>query len=462
MPFSSKKQHRWMRANHPEMADRWAAHTKDMRALPESAEPTPEKKGFCLMSTISGLAKQAADESLVAKLAHDTRITPELVHHLASTVRMTPNAFVKAAYADPADYTIFLKVASGHLKPEMMTKGAALGKLSSSLMSAFKTLKSGAGAAGSAIGGAASSGASTAKNAIGAATGGATNLTGGVLGASNASGGLGKILQKSPIGGSMAGRAASGATAVGGVGAAGAGANALASRPGQVPPPDAGPTQQAAAAGANASQPPPAAPKSPTIPPGASQPQGSSTAPGGGGMNPAAKALIAAGGVGLGALGAGAVMRKKKKPAAAPSESSQEKVSRDEVVEGAKAVMRKLVIKTAAAQYRKEAADVLCKYLDRVATHMPLEKTASVRTLQSNVAAGKPLSHAIKLAYPTLNGEQRGILATDLVRKAVGFQKKAGLAPPFGKKDKPGVKTQERQQWSGKASEGGMKMKQMS
>jgi hypothetical protein len=42
MPFKSKKQMRWMFANDPEMAKRWAAHTKDMKNLPEEKEEKKE------------------------------------------------------------------------------------------------------------------------------------------------------------------------------------------------------------------------------------------------------------------------------------------------------------------------------------------------------------------------------------------------------------------------------------
>jgi hypothetical protein len=37
VPFKSKRQARWMFANHPEMAKRWAHETPDMKHLPESA-----------------------------------------------------------------------------------------------------------------------------------------------------------------------------------------------------------------------------------------------------------------------------------------------------------------------------------------------------------------------------------------------------------------------------------------
>ena len=42
MPFVSKRQQRWMFANKPEMARRWAAHTPDLKALPERAAHEPE------------------------------------------------------------------------------------------------------------------------------------------------------------------------------------------------------------------------------------------------------------------------------------------------------------------------------------------------------------------------------------------------------------------------------------
>jgi hypothetical protein len=35
MPFKSKAQMRWMFANHPEMAKRWAHETPDIKRLPD-------------------------------------------------------------------------------------------------------------------------------------------------------------------------------------------------------------------------------------------------------------------------------------------------------------------------------------------------------------------------------------------------------------------------------------------
>jgi len=53
MPFKSKAQMRWMFANHPEMAKRWAEHTPDIKNLPERSSSSAtntdkdkeEKKG---------------------------------------------------------------------------------------------------------------------------------------------------------------------------------------------------------------------------------------------------------------------------------------------------------------------------------------------------------------------------------------------------------------------------------
>jgi hypothetical protein len=38
MPFRSKAQQRWMFHEHPEMAERWAKHTPDIKSLPEKVK----------------------------------------------------------------------------------------------------------------------------------------------------------------------------------------------------------------------------------------------------------------------------------------------------------------------------------------------------------------------------------------------------------------------------------------
>jgi hypothetical protein len=87
-------------------------------------------------------------------------------------------------------------------------------------------------------------------------------------------------------------------------------------------------------------------------------------------------------------------------------------------------VMRRAVIKKACDLMRKEVTHVLCQHLDVVAGSMSLEKIAAVRSLQRDVASGKPLAAAIKTAYPRLSGEQRGILASQMVRSALAHQHK--------------------------------------
>jgi len=44
MPFKSKSQQRWMFANDPEMAKRWADHTPNIKKLPEKVKHKEEKK----------------------------------------------------------------------------------------------------------------------------------------------------------------------------------------------------------------------------------------------------------------------------------------------------------------------------------------------------------------------------------------------------------------------------------
>ncbi len=46
MPFESKAQMKWMFANHPEMAKRWASHTPDMKSLPEKKRKGIIKKAL--------------------------------------------------------------------------------------------------------------------------------------------------------------------------------------------------------------------------------------------------------------------------------------------------------------------------------------------------------------------------------------------------------------------------------
>jgi hypothetical protein len=68
MPFKSEAQRRWMWANDPKMAQRWADHTPKGTDLPKyvSDEKEKEKKahfeGFCDQAAEFGLDKQASEE----------------------------------------------------------------------------------------------------------------------------------------------------------------------------------------------------------------------------------------------------------------------------------------------------------------------------------------------------------------------------------------------------------------
>jgi len=89
------------------------------------------------------------------------------------------------------------------------------------------------------------------------------------------------------------------------------------------------------------------------------------------------------------------------------------------VLEGAFiGLARKAIEKKAAAHKKLSAMTLMNHYLDKVAAKLPMTKQASVRVLQAELALGKPLSFAIKRAFPTLSPERRGIVAQKLVKGA--------------------------------------------
>lgn len=426
MPFKSRSQQRWMYATDPKMAKKWADHTPDFKKLPERVgEKDTEKKGFFPMDPIKLLGSAAAEHRMVEKLASDTQITPELVRTLAGMVKMSSVAFVKAAYADPADYTIFLKLASGAVKVAGLPGGATVGKLGGKIVDFMRRAHEGAR--------------------------GSTTHTGGAFGTSKAQGRVGRAIENAPLGmnrytKSQAGRAATGtaaATAVGGAGYAG-GKMAFGGKPQAGAPAQAGPHEAAVSAqtAPPAPQPAPAQSNGPAANPAPAQ--GGK----GGGMSTGMKAGLGVAGVAAGAAGAGAMMKKRK--------AKKEVTARDLVSEAAKDFMLAFAVKKAAELYRKHAADKFVSYLDKVASVMPFEKTAQVRMVQVAVSAGKPLSHAIKMAYPQLNGEQRGILAYKLVKAASQF-----VANRKKSSGSPGYKIQSRTETSCKPCDAGKAMQKM-
>jgi len=308
------------------------------------------------MDQIAVLARQAAESRYVEKLAADTEVTPSLIRHFAGQVKLSPLAFCKLAYANPDQYVTFLKLATGvKLTPQQVKHAAGANKLVELLLKAKGAVGQGASAAG----GMASKGLAAA----------------------------------SPIAKSTPGKIGAGVLGAGGIGA---GAYSLLGSGGA----PAGPTEQAANLGSQMSQ-PAAAPKAmPQAPSGSAQ---GPSAGSGGGVDP--KLLALGGGAAALGLGGYALARRRK----------QEKMSRDELVRD---VVRRVLVKRAAATIKTGAAKILSAHLNEVAALMPLEKSAAVRQLQKAVAEGKPLSQAIKLAFPLLSGEQRGIMAVKLTKAA--------------------------------------------
>lgn len=404
MPMKSKAQRRFLWATDPELARRFEDHTPAGATLPDHVPP---KKGSERMDAISRLAKEAADGLLVDALAADSRLTPEAVRHVAAACGLPPGDFAKMAYADPDDYVACVGVVSGRPPAGRVKAASRVGGLLSRALEFMRD---------------------AGKAAVGKGP-----MQGGAFGVSEATSKPGLLLQKLPTGQSQAGRAATGA---GIAGSAATAANEVVPGRRFSSPPKA-PAQPPAAK-------PPAQPQSqPQSQPPAGGP-GEALPAGGGGLSPAGKALLAGGAVGAGYLGAKALMPKKKKEVTA--------------AEAAVDFLRGVVLKVAKDKYRAEAASAFAGYLDKVAAVMPAEKTAQVRRLQSEVLAGKTLAQAIKVAYPQLSGEQRGLLAARMVRAACAT-KTADVAQPF----RPGFKTAERKEhtFKVKGSDAGAEMKKL-
>ena len=387
MPFVSKAQQRWMFAEKPEMAQEWADHTPDIKGLPERAKK--EKKGLDTMNIIAQLGLAAREAPYIEKLARDAEISKELVYQFANMTGLSPIRFVKEAYADVDGFIDFLKVASGRTPLYMIKRaGRLLERLRGALDSIGRTAQRAyEGAIGKTV--------PTTVSGFGATqTLDMPKHTGGFLGTSPALNPPAKLLESySPIGRSRAGRLVAGTAALGGAGYGTYRVGKALTGGGSEPEGADGVVEQSPIENATSG--------AETLPTGDGGQQG---------MSPIAKALLL--GAGAAALGGGAYMaaRKRKKK----TKEAWDMYSTD----FAKAAMCRAIEKKVEGLYRKEAADKLCKYLDKVAQYVSLEKQASLRTVQREVAAGKDLSVAIKLAYPHLSGEQRGILAQKLVKGA--------------------------------------------
>lgn len=89
MPFKSKRMMRWMFANHPRMARRWAKHTRNLRNLPETAE----KKGSRLPAELCQAADAlSAPAGLAEKLAALTAPTAAQVNSLQAMAQAQATA----------------------------------------------------------------------------------------------------------------------------------------------------------------------------------------------------------------------------------------------------------------------------------------------------------------------------------------------------------------------------------
>lgn len=81
------------------------------------------------------------------------------------------------------------------------------------------------------------------------------------------------------------------------------------------------------------------------------------------------------------------------------------------------AFLRQFVVKQASLL-------TLDSFLTKVAAALPMAKRAAFRAIQTELSSGNNLSHAIKVAFPRLSGEQRGALAVNLCKCAADSEYK--------------------------------------
>ena len=118
--------------------------------------------------------------------------------------------------------------------------------------------------------------------------------------------------------------------------------------------------------------------------------------------------------------------KKKKKPTVPVSEPETKTtpVTKQAAMATISSKLQSLREKKAA----EEARNIVSLHLSDIAAALPVEKRASIHRLQAELTAGKDISTAIKLAYPQMTGEQRGILTSELVRSAAEAFNKAAMA----------------------------------
>jgi hypothetical protein len=376
-------------------AEEWAHHTKDLKSLPEHVS---EKKGFA-MTVLSTLAAAAADRTLVEKLAEDSGFAARAGRGPGREDREPAARRLRQA---------------GVRRPGRLRRPAEAGDRQSGKLTrawrrrpnlVLRMLGNAAKHMGKGLG-----------NAAEAATGKDTNVGRAAVGGLAASGaGLGASGAAKMMGGAAA-KANPAAQAAGPGGSAGSGGGAQ-----NAPSP--------AASSSSRRSSPRSRPRRPRSP-----------KPGGIGLGGAA--AIGAGGAAVGAGGAMLAGRRKKQQQ--PSSRRRPRTSSSPPWAGGRE-------EGGANSSGCEAATGLCRYLDVVAAKMPLEKSASVRVLQAEVGRGRDLVDAVKVAYPTLSGEQRGVLAYEIVKTAHDWLK----AAEFGSGGT--MKVRRKQEYSGKDFAEGMK-----
>jgi len=478
VPFKSKAQQRWMFSQKPATAKRWADHTPNIKALPDRVgndEKSASSNTEVSMSKIAALAAAAAEAPYVNKLAADSGLNRDEIQHLAGVCRMPLAAFCKNAYADPQAFNELVKLAAPPVPASWLARnklGVGLGSLGilggagAGILSVPFKGKGGPAAtpapgAGLDLGGPPSDVSVSKPDPADAATPNAGNPAGDPAagGAAAAGGGGGMspamqaLLATGLIGGGaylghrMTRKKREGKTAGDEL------TGLIPSRPESLAGPQRGALSRLS--GMLPQKPEPVdgfLGNSPALAPpprelsgasgflpkslgditaklsGQSQSgivpkpaEGLTSTPTGEGV-PAAKAAPGRGmgllgplaaALGAGALGYGAYKavkgRKKKKQA------SDNQLQR--------AVKR--VILTKVAKYQvKVARDCMDGYLNEVVRLMPLEKRGAVRRLQAEIVSGNQLTKAIKVAFPHLHGEARGILAHELCKAATNYAHK--------------------------------------
>lgn len=130
MPFKSKKQMRWMFANDPEMAKRWAKHTEDIKALPEKTKPKKEEVKEALADLERNLFNDVINLAL-AKQAAGIPVAPRPLPAKKPVTANQPNAVssITGSLQYGANLKQNVQNTASQLAPAQQTKMGFLAKL---------------------------------------------------------------------------------------------------------------------------------------------------------------------------------------------------------------------------------------------------------------------------------------------------------------------------------------------